>query len=512
MRFGSLQRLDHAPLPVSDTLSRERLGLQEADRARAVPELFADYVAVVRRLRRECPWDREQTHASVRHLLLEEAYEAADAIAAEDWEALRGELGDLLLHVVFHAEIAESTTGAFVFEDVVRHSLEKLVRRHPHVFGDTTVAGTAEVLRHWERLKQAEHGPDGARRSALAGVPRALPALLRAHRVQEKAAGVGFDFASAEGAWSKVEEELRELRSLVEAGAPETERERELGDLLFALVNYARLTGVNAENALRATTDTFQRRFAHVEARLAETGRSPHDASLEEMDRYWEEAKAAERAAAARPAPPMPTPPLLDPDAIDALLAEGVPVVDTRSPEAFRRGHVPGALLALPEGPGWSYVPRDRPVVLVAETDRLEALLRRAEEEGVAVSGVLPEEALEAWGRGNDRRRMLKGIDFDELDGRRHYSNVLVLDVRPPEAWAAHRVPNSLNVPHEDLPGRLAELPRDKTILVHCQDGTVSAVAAALLHARGFCVAHVADDLAHWHERHLAPGAQAGAH
>jgi MazG family protein len=271
------------------------LGLSDADRAKAAPDLFADYVAVVRRLRRECPWDREQTHASVRHLLIEEAYETVDAVEREDWDDLRGELGDLLLHVVFHAEIAETTTGAFELEDVMRSSMEKLVRRHPHVFGDTAVSGTGEVLRNWEEIKRQERAAGGSeRRSALAGVPAHLPALLRAHRVQEKAGGVGFDFPEASGAWGKVEEEIGELRAAVEEGGEAAERE--FGDVLFALVNYARFIGVNPENALRATVDTFARRFAHVEARLAESDRSPAEASLEEMDGYWEEAKAAERA------------------------------------------------------------------------------------------------------------------------------------------------------------------------------------------------------------------------
>lgn len=271
------------------------LGLTPDDRAAAVPDLYADFVAVVRRLRRDCPWDREQTHASVRHLLIEEAYEAVDAIDTEDWDELKGELGDLLLHVVFHAEIAETTTGAFTLEDVIRFEMEKLVRRHPHVFGDTEVSGTGEVLRNWEQIKQAERaGREEERRSVLDGVPRRLPALLRAQRVQEKAAGVGFDFPEAAGAWEKVEEEVRELSDLVERGASAEEREDEFGDVLFALVNYARFTGVNPENALRRTLDKFQRRFEHVEARIAAQGRSFADADLDEMDGYWDEAKRQE--------------------------------------------------------------------------------------------------------------------------------------------------------------------------------------------------------------------------
>jgi len=277
-------------------LDTASLGLAPEDRAAAVPDLYADFVAVVRRLRRECPWDREQTHESVRHLLIEEAYEAVDAIDAADWDELKGELGDLLLHVVFHAEIAETTTGAFTLEDVIRFEMEKLVRRHPHVFGETEVSGTGEVLRNWEQIKQAERaGREAARRSVLDGVPRQLPALLRAQRVQEKAAGVGFDFSEAAGAWEKVEEEVRELRALVEGGATAEEREDEFGDVLFALVNYARFSGVTPENALRRTLDKFQRRFQHVEARLAAQDRSFADADLAEMDRYWDEAKGSEK-------------------------------------------------------------------------------------------------------------------------------------------------------------------------------------------------------------------------
>ena len=202
-----------------------------------------------------------------------------------------------MLHVVFHAEIAETTTGAFTLEDVIRFEMDKLVRRHPHVFGETEVSGTGEVLRNWEQIKQQERADAGReRRSALDGVPRHLPALLRAQRVQEKAAGVGFDFPEAAGAWEKVEEEVHELRTLVEGEASAEEREEEFGDVLFALVNYARFTGVNPENALRRTLDKFQRRFAHVETRLAEQERSFAEADLAEMDGYWDEAKASEKA------------------------------------------------------------------------------------------------------------------------------------------------------------------------------------------------------------------------
>jgi XTP/dITP diphosphohydrolase/tetrapyrrole methylase family protein/MazG family protein len=224
-------------------------------------------------------------------LLIEEAYETVDAIDAEDWDELKRELGDLLLHVVFHSVIAEQD-GRFTLKDVLEAETEKLVRRHPHVFGDVTVAGVDEVLTNWEQIKLKE----GRKQSALAGVPSQLPALLGAFRVQEKAAGVGFDFPERAGAWEKVEEEIREYRHLAEAGARAEEKEAEFGDLLFALVNYARFTDVNPENALRRTNEKFRRRFHHIERRLAERGRTMADVDLAEMDRYWDEAKRHEAA------------------------------------------------------------------------------------------------------------------------------------------------------------------------------------------------------------------------
>ena len=255
-------------------------------------EAYADFVAIVRQLRRDCPWDREQTHESVKHLMIEEAYEALEAIDREDWGELEKELGDLLLHVVFHAVIAEKN-GTFDMQGVIRRETEKLVRRHPHVFGDAAVGGTTEVLRNWEQIKMTEAG----RRSVLDGVPGSMPSLLRALRIQEKAAGVGFDFAQAEDAWEKVQEEIGEFGSRMADAPGSDEAEEEFGDLLFALVNYARLSGMNPENALRRTNDKFIRRFGHIEARLQEEGRSPADASLEDMDELWDEAKAGERRA-----------------------------------------------------------------------------------------------------------------------------------------------------------------------------------------------------------------------
>ena len=283
------------PTPFPYTI--EDLGLTDADRAAAHPALYADFVAIVRRLRRECPWDREQTHDSVKHLTIEEAYEMVDAIDAGNPDELAKELGDLFLHVLFHAHIAE-TDGTFNIADVMQAEMTKLVRRHPHVFGDEVVSGTGEVLRNWEAIKRAEREEAGlteASPSALDGVPDALPALLRAERVQEKAAAVGFDFPTTEEAWDKVTEETAELKALADAGASPEALEDELGDLLFAVVNYARLNGVVAESALRRTLGKFSRRFQSIEAELAGEGRTPAEASLEEMDALWDAAKATER-------------------------------------------------------------------------------------------------------------------------------------------------------------------------------------------------------------------------
>ena len=280
----------HTPFPYDI----EALGLSDDDRAAAHSALFEDFVAIVRRLRRECPWDREQTHDSTKHLTIEEAYELVDAIEQGDSDETKKELGDLFLHVLFHAHIAE-TDGTFDLADVMRAEMTKLVRRHPHVFGDEVVGGTGDVLRNWEAIKRAERAEAGRQEappSALDGVPDALPALLRAERVQEKAAAIGFDFPDAEGAWAKVREEADEVRAADTADALEDE----VGDLLFAVVNYARLRGVVPETALRRTVGKFSRRFRAVEAGLADRAPGDDPPTLDEMDALWEAAKADERA------------------------------------------------------------------------------------------------------------------------------------------------------------------------------------------------------------------------
>lgn len=258
-------------------------------------ELFEALVEVMARLRGEggCPWDREQTHASLKRYAVEETYELLEAIDQDDAAAIRDELGDVLLQVLFHAQMA-SEDGRFGIEEVMAGLRDKLVRRHPHVFGDEHAGDAGAVLRNWERIKArekpsaAEHG-----HSLFTSVPRAMPALARAQRVGDKAAGVGFDWPEVEPVWRKVEEELEELKEAAGSGKPER-AEAELGDLLFAVVNLSRFLNVQAEEALEGTIQRFQQRFAYIERALTERGRTVEQASLEEMDALWEEAKAME--------------------------------------------------------------------------------------------------------------------------------------------------------------------------------------------------------------------------
>jgi len=257
-------------------------------------EAFAELVRIMERLRGPggCPWDREQTRASIKPYVIEEAYEVAEAIDDNNIDDLRAELGDLLLQVVFHAEMAREE-GLFTVEDVVRGISEKLVRRHPHVFGDTEVKDSAEVLRNWARIKTEERqGRDD--NSVVSGVPRAMPALLRAHRLGEKAAGVGFDWDSAGAVLEKVREELSELQSAIEVGE-RTAVEAELGDLLFALTSLGRHFDMQTEDALQRASDRFIRRFRYMESRLIERQQDVHATAADELNRLWEEAKRDER-------------------------------------------------------------------------------------------------------------------------------------------------------------------------------------------------------------------------
>ncbi len=244
---------------------------------------------IVARLRAPdgCPWDREQTHESLRAALVEECYEAVEAIDRADDVNLREELGDLLLHVVMHAHMA-GERQAFTFEEVVDGICEKLVRRHPHVFGTDKAEDTTAVLRKWEQIKREEKGE---RASVLDGLPAALPALLRAQNAQKKAARVGFDWEKAEPVLEKIEEEIAELREAVAAGEIRAVEE-EMGDLLFSVVNLSRKLSVDSETALVAATNKFIRRFKAVESALAARGIKIEDASPEEMNLLWEEHKS----------------------------------------------------------------------------------------------------------------------------------------------------------------------------------------------------------------------------
>lgn len=240
-------------------------------------------------LRAECPWDRKQTMETLRHLSIEEMYELGDAILDNDLDEVKKELGDLMMHLVFYARIAEEQR-AFDVVDVLNAVCEKLISRHPHIYGDTEVNNEDDVKRNWEQLKLKE-----GNKSVLAGVPRSLPALVKAYRIQDKVRGVGFDWEEKHQVWQKVEEELEEFKQEFDVTTHETldteKAEAEFGDLLFSLVNYARFIGINPENALERTNKKFIKRFSHLEARAKETGKQLKDMTLAEMDVFWEEAK-----------------------------------------------------------------------------------------------------------------------------------------------------------------------------------------------------------------------------
>jgi XTP/dITP diphosphohydrolase len=246
---------------------------------------FNDFVQIVKKLRKECPWDQEQTNDSIKSATIEEAYEVIDAIENKNYNELKKELGDLLLHVVFHTEIA-SEFASFTIDDVIDSISEKLIRRHPHVFGNVKVSGSEEVKKNWEEIKMSE-----GRESLLDGVPEVLPALQRAHRLQEKAAKVGFDWEKKEDVWNKVLEEIREMHDM-EKENNHLRLEDEAGDVLFALVNYLRFLGINPENALRRTNTKFIKRFSYIEKKIKAQGRKLSDSNLEEMDKLWNESKA----------------------------------------------------------------------------------------------------------------------------------------------------------------------------------------------------------------------------
>lgn len=244
-------------------------------------------LTIMDELREQCPWDRKQTLQSLRHLTIEETYELGDAILENDLEEVKKELGDLLLHIVFYAKIG-SETQDFDMADVANEICEKLIHRHPHIYGDVTVEDEEEVKRNWENLKLKE-----GKKSVLQGVPAGLPALVKANRIQDKVSGVGFDWERPEQVFEKLQEELGELQKEVEVQDKDA-MEAEFGDVLFSMVNYARFLGINPENALERTNKKFISRFTYLEQKAREMGKSLKDMTLAEMDVFWEEAKTAD--------------------------------------------------------------------------------------------------------------------------------------------------------------------------------------------------------------------------
>ncbi len=266
-------------------MSRDVPTVREPQDAAAWFEAFDQLVHI---LRTDCPWDRKQTHDSISHMLIEECYETLEAISDKNDRDFPRELGDLLLHIVMHSVMAEER-GAFDVRDVIKAEFDKLVQRHPHVFGDVDVADADAVKQNWEQIKMRE-----GRRSALEGVPRHMPAVLRAQRIQEKAANVGFDWSDKKDVWRKVHEEIDELQRAAEAGKAD-EVELEFGDVLFSLINAARHENIVGEEALQATNNKFIRRFQFIEDKAAERGVLLKDMTLAEMDALWDQAKHEER-------------------------------------------------------------------------------------------------------------------------------------------------------------------------------------------------------------------------
>ena len=247
-------------------------------------QAFDRLLTIMDELRAQCPWDKKQTMQSLRHLTIEETYELGDAILDNDLEEVKKELGDVLLHIVFYAKIG-SETEHFDMADVANDICEKLINRHPHIYGDVVVKDEEEVKQNWEKIKLKE-----GKKSVLEGVPNGLPALVKANRIQDKVAGVGFDWEKPEQVWEKVEEELKEFQDEVKEGNVDA-MEAEFGDVLFSMVNYARFLNINPENALERTNKKFIKRFQYLENKAKEKGKALKDMTLTEMDVFWEEAK-----------------------------------------------------------------------------------------------------------------------------------------------------------------------------------------------------------------------------
>ena len=240
-------------------------------------------------LREKCPWDKKQTIESLRHLTIEETYELCDAIINDDLQELKGEIGDLMLHMVFYSKIA-SERNAFDIEDVLRNVCDKLIHRHPHIYGDVKAETEEEVKANWEKLKLEEGSQSSEKKSVLKGVPKSMPSLVKAVRIQDKVKGVGFDWDNKEQVWEKVQEEIDEFKSEVDATNHQN-MEQEFGDLMFSLVNYARFIGINPEDALEKTNKKFVNRFKKMESAINKEGKELNAMNLNEMNQYWEAAK-----------------------------------------------------------------------------------------------------------------------------------------------------------------------------------------------------------------------------
>ena len=247
---------------------------------------FLNLIKIMDELREKCPWDKKQTIESIRHLTIEETFELSDAILKNDLNEIKKELGDLLLHIVFYSKIA-SETNDFNIKDVIDGLCEKLIFRHPHVYGDVKAETEEQVKQNWEQLKQKEK--DG-NKSVLSGVPNSLPAILKAYRIQEKARAVGFDWEKPEQVYEKVKEELAEFETEIKYGNQQN-AEKEFGDVLFSLINYARFLNINPEDALEQTNKKFIKRFNYMEDKVKTQGKQISDCKLEELDIYWNEAK-----------------------------------------------------------------------------------------------------------------------------------------------------------------------------------------------------------------------------
>lgn len=245
-------------------------------------DAFARLLTIMDELREQCPWDRKQTFQTLRNLTIEETYELADAILEEDVPGIKEEIGDLMLHMVFYAKIADEQQG-FDIGDALNAVCDKLIKRHPHIYGDVKVKDEEEVKRNWEQLKLQE-----GKKSVLAGVPKSLPAMVKAYRMQEKTKQVGFEWENAEQVWEKVEEEIQEFKETLEQDMPQARREEEFGDVLFSLVNYARFVNIDPETALERINQKFKKRFEYIEAHAH---KSLNDMTLAEMDHLWNEAK-----------------------------------------------------------------------------------------------------------------------------------------------------------------------------------------------------------------------------